>query len=447
MIQLGMTTSCNKFHEIKKTTTCASIQDYYKVTMEQIAKWNTAVGSKCTALWAGYSVCWNYSFLFPPPLLGSSGFRKELSRLWYPTKPFSTRDLLWLFFIIIIIIIIIDSEYTPKFLHLLDAHMGSLSQPRFPRNGGALKFLECPFHKYNSIQFFKCAGQPLMTMRCVWDHLKSMHLASARPNTWTCHKCREDIIDEEGNTRHNVFQCVKTDAGESGILLVSELKQYREAARCQRPEIAWHNLYSSIYPNTETPRTHLVEIAVPYLTAKAQATRHPTGYWTLPYDTIYATAMSSGEYGLETSQQAASSSSSTVHHPPNMQLPYSGYQAQQQQMNFQQLPRQSPSLYAPQNDTQSQQQRVNPQQALQQAPHSHLPAFGTPNPQPQGSSTMNGFSISHDSPWPDTMSGDSPNTQLRSLGQQNLDIAQPQQEEDPRVNWQLWRNFNPDNHI
>ncbi|KAL7765248.1 hypothetical protein ACKLNR_003164 [Fusarium oxysporum f. sp. zingiberi] len=56
-IQPGMTTSCNKFHEVKKTTTCASIQDYYKITMEQIAKWNPAVGSKCTALWAGYNVC------------------------------------------------------------------------------------------------------------------------------------------------------------------------------------------------------------------------------------------------------------------------------------------------------------------------------------------------------------------------------------------------------
>ncbi|KAL5610165.1 hypothetical protein FOVSG1_004846 [Fusarium oxysporum f. sp. vasinfectum] len=57
VIQPGMTASCNKFHEVKKTTTCASIQDYYKITMEQIAKWNPAVGSKCTALWAGYNVC------------------------------------------------------------------------------------------------------------------------------------------------------------------------------------------------------------------------------------------------------------------------------------------------------------------------------------------------------------------------------------------------------
>ncbi|KAM0443840.1 hypothetical protein ACHAQK_002586 [Fusarium lateritium] len=56
-IQAGMITNCNKFHEVKKTTTCASIQDYYKVTMEQLAKWNPQVGSSCNALLVGYNVC------------------------------------------------------------------------------------------------------------------------------------------------------------------------------------------------------------------------------------------------------------------------------------------------------------------------------------------------------------------------------------------------------
>ncbi|KAG5746608.1 hypothetical protein H9Q70_010692 [Fusarium xylarioides] len=75
MIQPGMTNSCNKFHEVKKTTTCASIQDYYKVTMEQIAKWNPAVGSKCTALWAGYSVCVGVIGQKPPPTKPSTGVK------------------------------------------------------------------------------------------------------------------------------------------------------------------------------------------------------------------------------------------------------------------------------------------------------------------------------------------------------------------------------------
>ncbi|KAJ4185891.1 hypothetical protein NW755_008343 [Fusarium falciforme] len=56
-IQAGMTNKCNKFHLVSKTTTCASIQNYYKITMAQLAEWNPAVGSKCTALWADYHVC------------------------------------------------------------------------------------------------------------------------------------------------------------------------------------------------------------------------------------------------------------------------------------------------------------------------------------------------------------------------------------------------------
>jgi hypothetical protein len=44
-IQTGITKNCNKFHLIKSTTTCASIQDYYKITMAQIAQWNLAIGA------------------------------------------------------------------------------------------------------------------------------------------------------------------------------------------------------------------------------------------------------------------------------------------------------------------------------------------------------------------------------------------------------------------
>ncbi|RTE80388.1 hypothetical protein BHE90_005106 [Fusarium euwallaceae] len=55
--QAGMTSSCKKFHLVKSTTTCASIQDYYKVTMANLYKWNPAIGSACTSLWANYYVC------------------------------------------------------------------------------------------------------------------------------------------------------------------------------------------------------------------------------------------------------------------------------------------------------------------------------------------------------------------------------------------------------
>ncbi|KAL6401419.1 hypothetical protein AUP68_15289 [Ilyonectria robusta] len=51
-IQAGMASNCKKFHLIGSTTTCGSIQKYYSITMAQLAKWNLAVGAKCTALWA-----------------------------------------------------------------------------------------------------------------------------------------------------------------------------------------------------------------------------------------------------------------------------------------------------------------------------------------------------------------------------------------------------------
>lgn len=56
-IQTGMVSNCKKFHMVQSTTTCASIQTYYKITLAQLTKWNPAIGSKCTALWAKYWVC------------------------------------------------------------------------------------------------------------------------------------------------------------------------------------------------------------------------------------------------------------------------------------------------------------------------------------------------------------------------------------------------------
>ncbi|KAK2687525.1 hypothetical protein QWA68_013104 [Fusarium oxysporum] len=57
LIQTGMVSNCKKFHMVQLTTTYASIQTYYKITLAQLTKWNPAIGSKCTALWAKYWVC------------------------------------------------------------------------------------------------------------------------------------------------------------------------------------------------------------------------------------------------------------------------------------------------------------------------------------------------------------------------------------------------------
>ncbi|KAF6514397.1 hypothetical protein HZS61_005531 [Fusarium oxysporum f. sp. conglutinans] len=56
-IQTGMIGNCNKFHMVKSTTTCDSIQNYYKISLADFIKWNPAIGSKCTGLWANYNVC------------------------------------------------------------------------------------------------------------------------------------------------------------------------------------------------------------------------------------------------------------------------------------------------------------------------------------------------------------------------------------------------------
>ncbi|KAH6994563.1 hypothetical protein EDB82DRAFT_502077 [Fusarium venenatum] len=56
-IRAGMVINCNRFHEVQETTTCASIQNYYNISMEQLAEWNPGVGSHCNALVVGYYVC------------------------------------------------------------------------------------------------------------------------------------------------------------------------------------------------------------------------------------------------------------------------------------------------------------------------------------------------------------------------------------------------------
>ncbi|KAF7555932.1 hypothetical protein G7Z17_g1810 [Cylindrodendrum hubeiense] len=73
--QTGMTKNCNKFHLVKKTTTCASIQNYYKITMADFYKWNPAIGSKCTALWADNNVCVGVIGQKPTPTQPPKGFQ------------------------------------------------------------------------------------------------------------------------------------------------------------------------------------------------------------------------------------------------------------------------------------------------------------------------------------------------------------------------------------
>ncbi|KAK2484066.1 hypothetical protein H9L39_05858 [Fusarium oxysporum f. sp. albedinis] len=214
--------------------------------------------------------------------------------------------------------------------------MAPLNEPRFPRTATPQSFLECPFHKYNSIQFYLCSDKPLRGMSCLWDHLRSKHLAYTNSTPWTCPNCREEIYDHKQDSHHDLSKCVTTSPGESGILLDSELQQYLDSTIGRKPEAAW-------------PRTQFLEIAVPYLTAKARTTPLDTGYQTLILDTIYATynSMSNDapqEDGTQPSQQYTAKPWPIIPPNPYLQLPYNGIQAQWQYL-------------------------VSPQQALPQSSH------------------------------------------------------------------------------
>ncbi|KAH7248620.1 uncharacterized protein BKA55DRAFT_664171 [Fusarium redolens] len=65
-IQAGMTKICNKFHLIKSTTTCNSIQDYYKLRLKDFYSWNPAVGTNCQSLLVDYWVCVSVVGWTPP---------------------------------------------------------------------------------------------------------------------------------------------------------------------------------------------------------------------------------------------------------------------------------------------------------------------------------------------------------------------------------------------
>ncbi|KXJ87029.1 LysM domain-containing protein, partial [Microdochium bolleyi] len=55
--QTGMVANCDKFHLVESGQSCATIATKYGITQQQIVKWNPAVGSDCTGLWANTYAC------------------------------------------------------------------------------------------------------------------------------------------------------------------------------------------------------------------------------------------------------------------------------------------------------------------------------------------------------------------------------------------------------
>lgn len=359
--------------------------------------------------------------------------------------------------------------------------MAPLIQTRYPRDAKPPKFLECPFHKYNSIRFFTCGSQPLERMACLWKHFELEHSPRVKPPPWTCPRCREDY-NQEQRSWHDQLECDRAGPGESGILLDSELIQYKAATARQGAEISWYKVWELLYPKLERPRTHLVEIAVPYLIAKAETDVLREDYQGLVLRNIYVSynTPSSGNNRSRNSPPYVSRPARIQ--PPNTQVgssQYQGgqrqsprppapkplsapskYQAQLQHVNSQQLPRQGPSLQSLQNETQSQQQHVQPQQALPRAPPSHIAAFGKQHvtqhaPQPQaphprlpGDGTLGHPIHRNDPPLPRKTPIESHGTTASSIGRQSLDFSQPQvQEYSPRNEIDIFSDppWGPDN--
>ncbi|KAF5574930.1 uncharacterized protein FSUBG_13990 [Fusarium subglutinans] len=219
----------------------------------------------------------------------------------------------------------------------------------------------------------------------------------------------------------------------------------------------------------ERPRTRYLEIAVPYLTAKAQNTVLNANYHAFLLRNIYLShnTPSSGDNRSRTSKPYVSEPAPTL--PPRHFIG-SAYEAQRQHANFvpvpptvrfvegnhqaiqqnpisQQPPRRDSNLQAPQNETQSPKQRVKPQQALPQAPHSQPPYNGTlaqqqqvtqyapppqaPYPQLPGDGTLRHPMQLNHSPQPCMTPMEFLSTPASSISQQRFDTSQPQPQRYP----------------
>ncbi|KAF5558261.1 hypothetical protein FNAPI_5132 [Fusarium napiforme] len=316
-------------------------------------------------------------------------------------------------------------------------------------------------------------------MTDLYIHIESCHHPYFRNSPVTCTKCREDLSTDKNGAphAHDQSQCVRTTAGESGIMLVSELKRCRQDNVGRHAEKAW---------------THFVEIAVPYLTAKARIAPLNTGSLDLVLDSIYRIHYSTKNDGDRppTSQLNIAGPAPTV--PYGTQSGSSLYQdgvqvAQYQPVprvrnaNSQQLPRQDSNLQATQNEARSGKKRKKSQQALPQAAHSQLNGNGTLThqeqvnqyapqpqashlqlaqtshvttvdvsgmqgssinqhsldiPQSQGYSTSNGFDISPNWLQSNIIPAENPSEVTGSMAPQSIGVSQPQHLDEAQVHSQ-----------
>ncbi|KAF5633648.1 uncharacterized protein FTJAE_7073 [Fusarium tjaetaba] len=173
----------------------------------------------------------------------------------------------------------------------------------------------------------------------LYHHLESCHQVYFRNSPITCSKCREDLSTDKNGAPHHQSQCVRTTAGESGIMLVSELKRCRQNNVGKHAEKAW--VHYSTKNDGDRPPTSQLNIAGPA----------PT----VPYGTQFVSNLY--QDGVQVAQ-----------YQPVPRV---------RNANSQQLPRQDSNLQATQNEARSGKKRKKSQQALPQATHSQLNGNGT----------------------------------------------------------------------
>ncbi|KAG8667748.1 hypothetical protein FPOAC2_12938 [Fusarium poae] len=66
--QTGMVNNCSHFYKVHEGETCKYIAEYHSIPLEDIIKWNPAVGPDCTDIWAGTWLCWQtIGYVRPKP--------------------------------------------------------------------------------------------------------------------------------------------------------------------------------------------------------------------------------------------------------------------------------------------------------------------------------------------------------------------------------------------
>ena len=56
-LRSGTPTTCSKYYTPQNGETCQNVLDANKLTVAQLYKWNTDVGSGCENMWPGYGLC------------------------------------------------------------------------------------------------------------------------------------------------------------------------------------------------------------------------------------------------------------------------------------------------------------------------------------------------------------------------------------------------------